>query len=118
MAQPRKNRKESAVATRRKRATTLNTMGSSGKNRHTWLNVGIFFLFALVFILVGFFGLSPASPVLQRDQIARVRVVAEVPFTYESTIATEQRREALRGFHRFTVWMVPALKISALICVP
>jgi len=96
MAQPRKNRKESAVATRRKRATTLNTMGSSGKNRHTWLNVGIFFLFALVFILVGFFGLSPASPVLQRDQIARVRVVAEVPFTYESTIATEQRREALR----------------------
>ncbi len=96
MPQAKKSRKESSVVTRRKRPTALDSANNAQRDRHALLNAGIFVLFAVVFISVGFFGLSPASPVLQEDQIARVRIVAEIPFTYESAIATEQRREAMR----------------------
>lgn len=96
MAQSRKNRKETTVATRRKRPTALDSMSSTGASRTMWLNVGIFFLFAVLFIIIAFFGLSPASPVLQHGQISRVRIVAEVPFSFESTIATERKRAELR----------------------
>lgn len=96
MAQPKKTRKESTVATRRKRPTALGSMSSTSTNRTAWLNVGIFVLFAVLFILVAFFGLSPASPVLQEGQFSRVRIVAELPFSFESDNATERKRAALR----------------------
>jgi hypothetical protein len=96
MPAPKKNRRESTVATRRKRPTALDSIQATGSNRGEWLNTGIFFLFAVAVSLIGFLGLSPASPILQVDQISRVRVVADFNFTYVSELATAEKREAMR----------------------
>lgn len=96
MPAPKKNRRESTVATRRKRPTALDSIQASRENKGHWLNTGIFLLFALLVSLVGFLGLSPASPILQVDQISRVRIVADFDFEYVSELATAEKREAMR----------------------
>ncbi len=56
----------------------------------------LFLLFGLLALLICFAGLSPAGPMVQRDQVARIRVTAEFPFTYISQIETNRRLEAVR----------------------
>ena len=51
------------------------------------------FVFSALLIATCFFGLSAAGPEILPDRIARIRVVAERLFEYQSTILTEQLRE-------------------------
>lgn len=63
-----------------------------------------FCVFAAAVILICFVGLSPAGPQIIINQVARVRVVSEIPFSYESAILTkqlvEQRRERVPPVYR------------------
>lgn len=47
-------------------------------------------------MIISFAGLSPAGPMVQEGQMSRIRITAEIPFTYESSIETERRMEAVR----------------------
>lgn len=94
MATPRKARKDPVVATRRRRETVFEEVGRRKFERSIWANISLFFLFGLAVSFLGFFGLSPAGPVLQVDQIARVRVVADKSFSYVSEIETERAQAA------------------------
>lgn len=93
MPSPRKARKETVVATRRKRESVLEEVGRRKFERSIWANTSLFLLFGLAVSFLAFFGLSPAGPVLQEGQIARVRVVAENAFSYTSEIETERSRQ-------------------------
>lgn len=56
-----------------------------------------FLVFVVVVVLVCFAGLSPAGPQILPNQAARVRIVAEFPFSYESAQLTERLIEQSRN---------------------
>jgi cyclic-di-AMP phosphodiesterase PgpH len=56
----------------------------------------IIFVSCLIIGLVSFWGQAPSSPRISVDQLARVQVAAEVPFTYTSRIQTERERDRAR----------------------
>ena len=87
-------RKEAPSAQRRKR---LDSAGDPRPwTRDRLVLGGIFSAFTLLVIIVCFVGLSPAGPQVVKGQIARVRVIAEFPFSYTSEIQTEMARQELR----------------------
>ncbi|MDP0500641.1 MAG: HDIG domain-containing protein [Verrucomicrobiota bacterium JB022] len=93
----RKSKKAQAEANRRKRLKGPRLEPTQQKGHQgSLLDTGIFALFALLAVIICFVGLSPAGPVLQVGQVARVRVVSELPFSYESKLLTEDRVEAVR----------------------
>lgn len=96
MATNRKTRKDTVVATRRRRESVLGEVARRKFERSLWINAFLFTLFGLAISFLAFFGLSPASPLLQNGQVSRVRIVAEVAFNYESDIET-QRAKAKRA---------------------
>ena len=57
-------------------------------NSHKILSLSLFLSFAILVIFICFVGLSPAGPQILPDQIARIRIVAETSFSYESIIRT------------------------------
>jgi hypothetical protein len=96
MAIIRKSIKEQQIQQRRKRR-------QAGEQEKPSLFEGSFFSFAgvmLVFvvfaILICFVGVSPAGPAIVKGQIARSRVVAEIPFDYISDIETQAAAENLK----------------------
>ena len=56
----------------------------------------LYLIFGVLAALIGFAGLSSAGPLVQRDQVSRIRITAEIPFTYVSQIETNRRMEAVR----------------------
>ena len=64
------------------------------QSRRLTFSIGITTLLAL--ILISFWGQAPTGPRVSVDQVARTRVVAEYPFSYESTILTERKKEQER----------------------
>ena len=58
-------------------------------NSHKILSLSLFLSFAILVIFICFVGLSPAGPQILPDQIARIRIVAETSFSYESIIHTQ-----------------------------
>ncbi|KAF0094957.1 MAG: 7TM receptor with intracellular metal dependent phosphohydrolase [Puniceicoccaceae bacterium 5H] len=93
----RKSKKAQAEANRRKRlkAPRVEPVQQRGP-QGSLLDTGIFALFALLAVIICFVGLSPAGPVLQVGQVARIRVVAELPFSYQSELLREDRVEAVK----------------------
>jgi hypothetical protein len=65
-------------------------------SRSSLLYALVFVIFAFLLIEICFSGLSPAGPQVVKDQIARSRVIAELPFTYVSDIETERARAEVR----------------------
>lgn len=75
----------------------------SGNHRRVWdntepqkfldsrqiLSLTLFISFAILVIFICFIGLSPAGPQILPEQIARIRIVAETTFSYESDIRTQ-----------------------------
>ena len=53
-------------------------------------------VFSILVILICFMGQSPAGPKVFPDQIANVRIVAEVPFRYQSKLKTERLMDERR----------------------
>ena len=56
----------------------------------------ILFSTTVALILIGFWGQAPSGPRVSIDQVARTRVIAELPFTYISKIQTEREKDRLR----------------------
>jgi len=112
----RKSRKTQAEATRRKRLGQQ-ARGSDPQVKARVHNIILALAFSTVAILVCFAGLSPAGPVVREGQVARQRIVAEIPFTYTSNIRTEalleERRQrvppvytlSLATFNRFAAYL-------------
>ncbi|MEM9227639.1 MAG: hypothetical protein AAGA45_06695, partial [Verrucomicrobiota bacterium] len=97
----KKTKKEQTVEARRKRredtkpSTVREAMDSS-----QLLAVGVFVVLTLLIVLICFVGSSPAGPRVVPGQMARIRVTAEMPFTYESLMRTDrlvQQRERQIG---------------------
>jgi len=65
-------------------------------SRSSLLYALVFVIFALILIEVCFSGLSPAGPQVVKNQIARSRVIAELPLSYVSEIETERARAEVR----------------------
>ena len=102
----KKTKKEITEASRRKRLrgdkpVTLNTLDI--KTILTSLTV---LAFCGLLVFVCFVGLSPAGPQILPNQVARTRIVAEIPFSYESEILTdqlvEQRRKRVPPIYRLS----------------
>ena len=53
------------------------------------LSLTLIISFAILVIFICFVGLSPAGPQILPEQIARIRIVAETTFSYESNIRTQ-----------------------------
>ena len=53
------------------------------------VSLTLFISFAVFVIFICFVGLSPAGPQILPEQIARIRIVAETTFSYESNIRTQ-----------------------------
>jgi len=68
----------------------------SAFNRKSFTSILLYTSFGLLAVFICFAGLSPAGPLVQEDQVSRIRITAEIPFTYVSDIETEARMEAVR----------------------
>ncbi len=81
----------------RRKQTVGNNSGSRGIfGTSQLISVALLLTFAVLVIFVCFVGLSPAGPQILPDQIARIRIVAETAFTYESEIRTESLIDSRR----------------------
>ncbi len=56
----------------------------------------LYLAFGITATIIGFVGLSSAGPLVQRDQISRIRITSEIPFSYVSQIETNLLMEAVR----------------------
>ncbi|MGC9450399.1 MAG: HD family phosphohydrolase [Oceanipulchritudo sp.] len=65
-------------------------------SRHALISFLLYLLFGLLAVGICFVGLSSAGPLVQRDQVSRIRITAEIPFTYTSQIETNRLLEAVR----------------------
>lgn len=65
-------------------------------NRQGVIGFFLYLVFGLLAVFICFAGLSPAGPMVQQDQVSRIRITAEIPFTYVSQIETDRRMEAVR----------------------
>jgi hypothetical protein len=84
------------VARRRRAGGTRTPMAKPPADYSQLLNAAIYLMFAALVMVVCFVGLNPAGPPLQRNQVARMRVVAEISYDYISQIRTQERAEELR----------------------
>lgn len=90
------NRKRSEVTRQRRLGTKRETAVGRNVTRtgvETFLLHG---LFGILAVIICFLGLSTAAPLVQENQIPRVRITAEIPFRYTSEIETQQRKESVR----------------------
>lgn len=103
----KKSKKERSTATRRKRKDEQKSLSRQ------MLDPGrVFWLFSFI-VLTGlvtficFVGLSPAGPRILPNQVSKIRVVAEAPFSYQSKILTDQliedRKRRLPPVYRLTL---------------
>lgn len=96
MAIRKKSKKEQAATDRMRRK------GFQQKPRKGGLSLALvrvlfgWTVFTALVILICFVGLSPAGPQIYPGQIAKIRIVAEIPFSYDSPIRTRQRAELRR----------------------
>ncbi len=100
----KKTKKEETAEARRKRRE-----GKTAPDAKNFLDTSkvvgllVFFLIWALIVLIGFVGLSPAGPQIQPNRIAKFRVVADFPFSFESSLRTkrliEQRRQSVAPFY-------------------
>jgi len=96
MSTIRRKSKKEEVSIRRKHEDSNSLEDPLWMKRQSWENTFTFIGIWILFILIAFWGLTPAGPALQQDQTARIRIVADVPFFYESTLETNRKRMAVR----------------------
>ena len=92
----RKTRRERIGKTRRKHRREKLAGFRKLLELRTILYAAAALAFSTLLVLVCFIGLSPAGPQILANQVAKTRVVAEIPFSYESRILTDQLIEQRR----------------------
>jgi putative nucleotidyltransferase with HDIG domain len=93
----KKSHKQRTEDIRKRRLGTRREV--TGKTRIDKAAVKRFFLylgFGLIAVFICFSGLSSAGPLVQEGQVSRIRITAEIPFSYVSEIETSKRMEAIR----------------------
>ncbi|MEX0322494.1 MAG: HD family phosphohydrolase [Puniceicoccaceae bacterium] len=93
----KKSKKQLTEAGRqRRRRTSPEPTLKSVFTRHTLVSFLLYMGFGILALIIGFVGLSTAGPLVQQDQVSRIRITAEIPFSYVSRIETEKDMEAVR----------------------
>jgi putative nucleotidyltransferase with HDIG domain len=93
----RKSQKKRKEADRKRRLGTRRRDATpAALNRRSLVNGGLYLSFWAMACLIAFLGLSSAGPLVQRDQVSRIRITSEIPFSYVSKIETDQLMEAIR----------------------
>jgi len=89
--------KQRTEANRKRRRGTKRQPGIKvSVNRDGLIRFMLYLSFGLLTLFICFAGLSSAGPMLRVDQDSRIRIIAEIPFSYASRIETESRMEAVR----------------------
>ncbi|MDA0346999.1 MAG: HDIG domain-containing protein [Verrucomicrobia bacterium] len=88
----RKQLKDKPSPSRRKRRTLRETWTKTFLATSPVVTTVILLTWVLLTIVLAFTGVTPAGIQVQRDQVSRVRVVAEKDFSYESKLHSEQRK--------------------------
>lgn len=90
----RKKSKKAEIERARRRRMDV---GSKGKGRllaaDKFAGMAIYLFLCLSIIAICFVGQSPSSPVLLGQNEAKIQVVANFPFSYESSVLTKRKRE-------------------------
>ncbi len=101
----KKTKKEQTVEARRRRrdeARPANVREAIDTNQ--WVATGLMLGLTLAIVLICFIGRSPAGPRVLPGQTARIRVTAEIPFSYQSQLQTnrliEQRKRQIGPYYR------------------
>ncbi|MBC2594231.1 HDIG domain-containing protein [Ruficoccus amylovorans] len=101
----KKTKKEQTVEARRRRrdeARPTNVREAIDSNQ--WVATGLMVALTLAIVLICFVGRSPTGPRVLPGQTARIRVTAEIPFTYTSQIQTnrliEQRKLQIGPYYQ------------------
>ncbi len=93
----KKSKKQQAEADRqRRRGTRRENAFKDALNRRSLISFISYVAFGAAAIVVAFAGLSSAGPLVQQDQVSRIRITAEIPFSYISDIRTSEKLEAIR----------------------
>lgn len=92
----KKSKKQQTADARRKRRDAEPKKASSFFETSEIVSAGIFLLMAFAIIVICFLGQSPAGPPITSGQTAKVRIVADFPFSFESKLETEREREQRR----------------------
>ena len=93
----KKSKKQKAEADRkRRRGTQRGSAVKSPFTRNSFVSFLLFLGFGTAAPLLAFFGLSAAGPLVQKDQVSRIRITAEIPFNYVSRIETDRLIEAVQ----------------------
>lgn len=88
----KKSKKQQAEKDRqRRRGTNRKNVLKSAFNRDSLMSFLLYLSFGMASTMIAFAGLSSAGPMVQRDQVSRIRITAEIPFTYISGIRTNQQ---------------------------
>jgi cyclic-di-AMP phosphodiesterase PgpH len=90
------NRQRTESSRMKRLGATPSGIGQVARDRSAWLNFGIYVLFTTLAVVICFVGLSDEGPLLQPNQISRIRVVARIDFAYQSEIEMAQLVEAQR----------------------
>ena len=100
-------RRELVRKTRKKRRNVKAAGVRKLLELRTILSAAAALAFCTLLVLVCFIGLSPAGPQILANQVAKTRVVAEIPFSYESRLLTdqliEQRRKRVPPVYRLRI---------------
>lgn len=101
----KKTKKEETAAVRKKRRE-VNPADSEKRSffdTSKSISIVIFLAIWALIVMICFVGLSPAGPQVLPNRIAKFRVVADFPYTYESALRTkrlaDQRRQAVAPFY-------------------
>lgn len=89
-------RKRAEIQRQRRRGTKRPSPVREKFHAGSLLAFSLHVLFWMLAVVICFFGLSTAGPMVQQDQVSRVRISAQLPFTYTSDIRTDRRMEAVR----------------------
>ncbi len=90
----KKSKKQQAEADRRRRrGTKREPILKSVFNRDSLTSFLLYLSFGIASIFIAFAGLSSAGPIVQKDQVSRIRITAEIPFSYISDIRTSEQLE-------------------------
>jgi putative nucleotidyltransferase with HDIG domain len=93
----KKTKKQRAEADRqRRRGTKRDTTLKAAFSRDAFVSFLLFLAFGTAATLFAFLGLSSAGPLVQKDQVSRIRITAEIPFTYTSEIETNRLLQAVQ----------------------
>ena len=90
------NKQRTEAGRKRRMGTRREQVFKDTFTRHALVSFLLYLCFGVLATFICFVGLSSAGPLVQRDQVSRIRITAEIPFNYVSQIETGRRLEAVR----------------------